>query len=365
MRLRRLLLGLALLASIDVNAASKCEEECEVENQKGFHRERPKCECGSGFYKSCAQGAYYAHTPSMCIYVSREEFTHEEAEKFCAKRFENSGFLAFVEEWDESYHIAHYVWNDLKQGVEGNETHYWLGGKFTKLERSKGQIDEFWSFDYRGYTADVPKSLFSDASRTAAEKEGKHCLTGHTKDYDTLHAMECTRKFPAVCYYYRETGGQYYCPQEDGTWVLFRGKCYYRYSAATTAGYKSWFQARDDCLKMNAKLVSIHDRVTNDKMMQISAGNEFIKTAQEATWIGLQTGCRFNETGNNECFVPSGGCYWHVGERPLLDENDPDPKSGVDRCSTTFDDTFLGRWEDGRDYNHTEVAEFWTPVRTE
>ncbi|KAH7721330.1 hypothetical protein AAVH_11186 [Aphelenchoides avenae] len=273
MRLARLLLGLALLAWTAVNAVSKsCEEECTVQSQKGFYRERPKCECGSGYYKSCTDGAYYAHTPTMCIYVSREDFTHEGAENFCAKRFENSGFLAFVEDWDESYHIAHYVWNDLKQGVEGNETHYWLGGKFTELERkdedNTTRYDKFWSFDYRGYSADISYSLFSNESRTAAEGERKHCLAGHTKDYDTLHAMECGRKFPAVCYFYRETAGQYSCPQDNGTWVLFRGKCYYRYSGATPELYKTWFQARDDCRRMNAKLVSIHDQATNDKMMR-------------------------------------------------------------------------------------------------
>ena len=100
MRRLRLLLGLALLTWAGVNAASKCEEQCKDQKLKGFHRERPKCECGSGSYQTCTNGAYYAHTPTMCIYASREE-----AEKFCAKR-DSSGFLAFVEDWDESYHIA-------------------------------------------------------------------------------------------------------------------------------------------------------------------------------------------------------------------------------------------------------------------
>lgn len=106
MRLIRLLLGLTLIAWTGVNAASKCEEACKVQDQEGFYRERPECECGSGYYKSCTNGAYYAFSPTMCIYVSRQEFTHEEAVEFCAKRFPNSGFLAFVEHWDESYDIS-------------------------------------------------------------------------------------------------------------------------------------------------------------------------------------------------------------------------------------------------------------------
>ena len=67
-----------------------------------------------------------------------------------------------IEDYEESYHVARmyrvffcavacptssitnlkattrhldHVWNDLKQGVEGHETHFWTSGKYKKLER--------------------------------------------------------------------------------------------------------------------------------------------------------------------------------------------------------------------------------------
>ncbi|KAH7718150.1 hypothetical protein AAVH_14422 [Aphelenchoides avenae] len=86
MRPLRLLLGLALLAWTGVDAAPRCAEACDVQKRKGFYRERSKCECGSGYYKACTHGAYYAHTPTMCIYASLSR--------------------------------------DLKQGLEGNEANY-------------------------------------------------------------------------------------------------------------------------------------------------------------------------------------------------------------------------------------------------
>lgn len=35
------------------------------------------------------------------------------------------------------------MWNDLKQGVEGDETHYWLGGKYTELERKEDNTTRY------------------------------------------------------------------------------------------------------------------------------------------------------------------------------------------------------------------------------
>ncbi|KAH7710728.1 macrophage mannose receptor 1 [Aphelenchoides avenae] len=345
-RLTHLLLGLALLAWTGVNAAlTKCEENCQIQQQKGFYRERPKCECGTGYYKSCFPGSYYAHTPTMCIYVSRQVFTHEEAEQFCAKRFESSGFLAFVEDWDESYHISHYVWNDLKNGVEGNETHFWTSGKFS---RSRNQT--FWLYEYGGnYHAEIPDALFptNDSTRKDAESSGRHCIAGHTEHYDQLHAKNCSEKLPAVCYYYRETI-KWYCPVVHGmVATLFRRKCYYRHSAPRIEDHKTWFESREECAKLGAKLASVHDNATQEKLLQLSAGKETITNLQESTWVGLQRG------------KPGSGCWWHADERPLLKDNDPNPEKGVDRCNTTYSNSFPGEWEDGRLYSVTESAQFW------
>ncbi|KAH7718151.1 hypothetical protein AAVH_14423 [Aphelenchoides avenae] len=140
--------------------------------------------------------------------------------------------------------------------------------------------------------------------------------------------MECKRKSHAVCYYYRENSGQYHCPQDDRTWMLFRGKCYYRY----------YGQAQDD-------------------LRQTSAGNEVIKGWDEATWIELQTRCYFDKTNQLQVFPR---CYWNDGERRRIDESDRDP-TAVDRCSRIFSDIFPGQWEDRRRYNHTKAAHFRAP----
>ncbi|KAH7702240.1 hypothetical protein AAVH_30608, partial [Aphelenchoides avenae] len=55
----------------------------------------------NGHYRSCTNRAHNAYTPTTFIYVSRQDFTQPEAEKFCAAR-DDSGFLAFVEHHDES-----------------------------------------------------------------------------------------------------------------------------------------------------------------------------------------------------------------------------------------------------------------------
>ncbi|KAH7721332.1 hypothetical protein AAVH_11188 [Aphelenchoides avenae] len=374
LRLTHLLLGLALLAWAGVSAASlTCEETCEVQKQKAFHRERPKCECGSGYHRPCQPGSYYAHTASMCIFVSREVFTHREAEEFCAKRFVNSGFLAFVENWDESYDISHYVWNDLKQGVEGDETFFWTSGKFSTSTRTE---EKFWLYEYHNsYFAEVPETLFpdKDSTRDDAETDGRHCIAGHTEDYGRLHARDCSEKLPAVCYYYRDTAG-WYCKTVEGmVGTLFRKKCYYQYSAPvpyategekytaeTEKYYRTWFEARDECrrLGLGARLASVHDEATHEKLTELSLGRE-TKLSQyyESTWIGLQTGCVYNEAHNETCGVVSGGCYWPDGERPC--KQGGDGGGCVYQCSTTYTQDFLGRWEDDSEYNHTESRKFW------
>ncbi|KAH7709624.1 hypothetical protein AAVH_23100 [Aphelenchoides avenae] len=332
LRLIHLLLGLALLAWVGVSAASlTCEETCQVQSQKGFYRERPKCECGSGYYRPCHPGSYYAHTASMCIFVSREEFTHEEAEKFCAERYEYAGFLAFVENWDESYDISHYVWNDLKQGVEGNETYFWTSGKF-----SRAASGNFWLYEYRSnYFAEIPDALLptSDSTREDDEHDGRHCIAGHTEDYDTHHAMECNRKFPAVCYYYRETAGcntQLRCPLPDDRTIITPPK-------------------------PRNTLASVHDQATHEKLMEPSGGRRSCRNTKNRPGSVCKSDA-YNADHNDTCDV-TGGCYWPDWERPCLQSNDGG--GCVYQCSTTYSHDFLGQWEDGQLYNHTESRQFW------
>ncbi|KAH7701170.1 hypothetical protein AAVH_31697 [Aphelenchoides avenae] len=107
----------------------------DVEKLKGLYTDRPCNECASGHYRTCDRGSYYAHHPTMCIYVSRQDYTHEEAREMCVNR-DLTGFLAFVGGLEESYDVSHYVWNALKNGVEGNETFFWVGGKYKRYERT-------------------------------------------------------------------------------------------------------------------------------------------------------------------------------------------------------------------------------------
>ncbi|KAH7721683.1 hypothetical protein AAVH_10761 [Aphelenchoides avenae] len=138
-----------------------------------------------------------AYSSTMGIYVSRQEFMQPEAEKFCAV-VDHSGFVAFVESIENSYHVAHFVWNDLKNGVEGNETYLWTSGKFGFSERIK---QSSWLYEYRGYNANDPETLFSSESRTVTEKEEGDCLDGHTKNYGSLYVQNCGENLLAVCYY--------------------------------------------------------------------------------------------------------------------------------------------------------------------
>ncbi|KAH7721348.1 hypothetical protein AAVH_11204 [Aphelenchoides avenae] len=68
-----------------------------------------------------------------------------------------------------------------------------------------------------------------------------------------------------------------YCPVVNGVpWKLFREKCYYRYYAPSGINgtpaedaeehYKTWFEAREECAKLGAKLASVHDQATQEKV---------------------------------------------------------------------------------------------------
>ncbi|KAH7710733.1 hypothetical protein AAVH_21994 [Aphelenchoides avenae] len=168
-----------------------------------------------------------------------------------------------------------------------------------------------------------------------------------------------------------------YCPLvvNGVSWTLFRGRCYHRYTAPfgieqssaedIEEHYKTWFEAREECANLGAKLASVHDQATHEKLLQLIAGNESVTSQQETTWIGLQVGipekvALYNPKGVVG-FEYETGCYWPTGMRPRLEENDPNPENAVDECSVTYDDTFRGQWEDGQRYNEAESAAFWGP----
>ncbi|KAH7714240.1 hypothetical protein AAVH_18397 [Aphelenchoides avenae] len=200
-----------------------------------------------------------------------------------------TGFLAFVGGLEESYDVSHYVWNALKNGVEGNETFFWVGGKYEHLTRTD---ETFWHFKYRGYYDDVPRELLPDnATLQQAIREGRTCLAGHTEKYTKLYPMSCDEKLPAVCYNYRQTS-KHNCEQVDGkVWTLFRGKCYYVYSSPTNdsrAGYKTFFDAQQECAAMGAIVATVTDEQTFKRTLDLATGLETIFDIDDGTWIGLQ-----------------------------------------------------------------------------
>ncbi|KAH7710735.1 hypothetical protein AAVH_21996 [Aphelenchoides avenae] len=129
--------------------------------------------------------------------------------------------------------------------------------------------------------------------------------------------------------------------------------------------YKTWFEAREECAKLGAKLVSVHDQATHEKLLQLIDANEVITNPEETTWIGLQVGRPHNVTyqyiDGEEQVVYETGCYWPAEVCPRLMEDDPDPNNTVDKCSITYDATFRGQWEDGKMYDKAESADFWAP----
>ncbi|KAH7701173.1 hypothetical protein AAVH_31700, partial [Aphelenchoides avenae] len=249
--------------------------------------------------------------------------------------------------------ILYFVWNSLKNGVEGNETYFWLGAKFKRLERTG---ETFWHFEYHGYYDDVPRELLPDnATLQQAILEGKTCLAGHTENYTKLYPMHCDEKLPAVCYNYRQTPKQY-CVQVDGkVWTLFQGKCYYVYTAPTankSLSYKSYFAAQQECAAMGAVLVTVPDNATFQRTMDLATGPEKILDIDDGTWIGLQVGgVQKNQTtgaflspldyyyinGTKQNFTTLPRCKWPTGEN----------------CS------YYGRWDDGTPYDEAALVHFW------
>lgn len=61
-----------------------------IPNRKGFHCERRKCERGSGYYKTCMHGAYYALSPTTC----RDRNLRTKKPGIPCETIQNSGFLA-------------------------------------------------------------------------------------------------------------------------------------------------------------------------------------------------------------------------------------------------------------------------------
>ncbi|KAH7704324.1 hypothetical protein AAVH_28493 [Aphelenchoides avenae] len=168
-----------------------------------------------------------------------------------------------------------------------------------------------------------------------------------------------------------------YCPAVNGVpWALFRENCYYRYYASfgikgtsydyAQKQYRTWFEARAACAKLGAKLASVHDQATQEMLLQLVAVNETLTSLEETTWIGLQVGILEEvgiegEDGNIVRYENQTGCYWPSGVRPRLAKNDLCPENAVVECSITYNDTFRGRWEDGRLYDEDESADFWSP----
>ncbi|KAH7684634.1 hypothetical protein AAVH_40858, partial [Aphelenchoides avenae] len=295
LRLLQLLLCLVLWSRSCDGAPTKTCLCNDVEKLKGLYTDRPCNECASGHYRTCDRGSYYAHHPTMCIYASRQDYTHEQAVETCVHR-DVTGFPAFVGSLDESYDVSHYVWNALKNGVEGNETFFWLGGKYKFYERTN---ETFWHFEYRGYYDDVPRELLPDDATLEKDiREGRTCLAGHTEKYTKLHPRNCDEKLPAVCYNYRQAA-KHFCEQVDGkAWSLFQGKCYYVYTAPTankSLSYKSYFAAQEECAAMGSVLVTVPDNATFERTLDLATGPEKIVDLDDGTWIGLQT-----FTGRNE-----------------------------------------------------------------
>ncbi|KAH7708321.1 hypothetical protein AAVH_24438 [Aphelenchoides avenae] len=301
----------------------------------GLHPDRPCNECATGYYLPCTDGAYYAHHPTMCIYATRQEdFTHDAADDWCINHgLHGSSFLAFVGSLEESYDISHFVWNSLKNGVEGNETYFWLGGKYKYLGRTKQTL---WLFEYRGYYDIVPRELLpDDAELEKAISEGRTCLAGHTENYTKLYPMSCDVKLPAVCYSYRQTA-KHFCEQKAGkVWTLFQGKCYYVYSSPTKtkdyADYKTFFDAQRECGAMDAIVATVTDEATFKRTLDLATGLEKIVDIDDATWIGLQL------SGKGY-----GGIYYYA-----------------DGTKRNFDEHFPGAWEDGTPYDAGALKHFW------
>ncbi|KAH7695666.1 hypothetical protein AAVH_37271 [Aphelenchoides avenae] len=309
----------------------------DVEKLKGLHPDRPCNECATGYYLSCSDGAYYAHHPTMCIYASRQEdFTHEAADHWCTNHgLHGSSFLAFAGSLEESYDISHFVWSSLKNGVEGNETYFWLGGKYKLYERTN---ETFWLFEYRGYYDEVPRELLpEDAELEKAIREGRTCLGGHTENYTKLYPRHCDEKLPAVCYNYRQTS-KHNCEQvDDKVWTLFQGKCYYVYSSPSKdrEGYISYFDDQQECLVMNATLATVTDEAIFKRTLDLATGIEKMVDLDDGTWIGLQIGGYWNENGTY--YFPNGTTRKFPFRWKF--------ESGH----------HVGWWEDGTPYNHTAL----------
>ncbi|KAH7662578.1 hypothetical protein AAVH_43461, partial [Aphelenchoides avenae] len=95
LHLLQLLLCLAAWTRLCDGAARDTCFCSDVEKLKGLYTDRPCNECASGHYRTCDRGSYYAHHPTMCIYASRQAYTHDEAREMCVNR-DLTGFLAFV-----------------------------------------------------------------------------------------------------------------------------------------------------------------------------------------------------------------------------------------------------------------------------
>ncbi|KAH7715953.1 hypothetical protein AAVH_16621 [Aphelenchoides avenae] len=333
LRLSQLLLCLGLWTRLcDGSTAKNCVCS-DVDKLQGLHPDRPCNECATGYYLPCTDGAYYAHHPTMCIYATRQEdFTHDAADDWCTNHgLHGSSFLAFVGSIEESYDISHFVWNSLKNGVEGNETYFWLGGKYKYLGRTQQTL---WLFEYRGYYDIVPRELLpDDAELEKAISEGRTCLAGHTENYTKLYPMLCDEKLPAVCYSYRQTA-KHFCEQKAGkVWTLFQGKCYYVYSSPTYdyANYKTFFDAQKECGEMDAIVATVTDEATFKRALDLATGLEKIINIDDATWIGLQLSGR-----------GFGGIYYYP-----------------DGTTRKFTQEFPGAWEDGTPYDARALKHFW------
>ncbi|KAH7709479.1 hypothetical protein AAVH_23262 [Aphelenchoides avenae] len=331
MRLIQVLLSLVVWARISVYAADgtcKCPDSGK---QEGFFTDTPCNECPTGRYRPCSRGSAVAYHNTTCLYASKKTYTQAAARMMCADS-DGGGFLAFATSPDESKHIADYVRNELKQGVEDNGTYYWLGGKHKYIERTN---QTFWLFEYRGYYADIPVGLLpTDINEAIAE--GRTCLAGHTMLNKTLHARPCNEQLPAVCYIYRNVA-THFCRQDfDKDWTLFQGKCYYAYSAPNKGNketYRTYFDAQAECKEMGAVLATVTDEVTFKKALDLATGLETILTPGDASWIGLQLSAKGN-----------GGIYYNV----------------TDGTSRTYaEGQTEGWWEDGTPYKATALKSFW------
>ncbi|KAH7687829.1 hypothetical protein AAVH_40618, partial [Aphelenchoides avenae] len=184
--------------------------------------------------------------------------------------------------------------------------------------------------------------------------ENRTCLAGHTENHTKLHPLHCDENLHAVCYNYRQTP-KHYCEQVDGKrWTLFQGKCFYVYSSPTNdsrAGYKTFFDAQQECAAMGAIVATVTDEQTFKRTLDLATGLETIFDIDDGTWIGLQLSGR-----------GFGGIYYYPNgtTRIFKKFRDPPTKRGALPPTVPPGET-EGWWEDGTPYDDTDVVlrRFW------